>query len=599
MRERILSNKRSLALCVVPGFVLLGLFAWLGFGRDQCGANCSEIALADSGIDVDSSDTTVSESEAANNDTPLVGGQVSETDATSEQETAEAPETSDNSEEQNPDTTDVADQDESSATTNRTAGTALSTNGSTSTGRTSSGGAHEVGTFASPSNYRVIPGFDPTTNLATDSLRESYNNWWDSYSNAQSNYYQDPPSVLFGGASLTSDSNGTYSYARAGGFYTAGLVEFIRVSGDPKALDELVKWSTQLRSNLKDHDGRGYEYFEYAHQRFNSGYNKAYSPQFELTDTNLLDEQILAGHIALQATALHQNRAVNPEAGRLADEWFDYLVNNYMPKWQARATFRKSGSEKYVPPASLGLQNAVNWNHPQSISSDIASWAHPEHLDGGKRRLPPVNGNDSHEFVTHHFGHSYLLGLYSVQALAEYFESGTGNATIKDDFFSVEKLRAEANYRNEWWNQQTTQQADGSRDWWLKIGTSSSGLRSDSYSQQSNVFANALHHEGFGDFASVARMESYAKAYYHPNGKGVYKAGNLDTMKQFSDGSGGNVKAVIRTSALLGCFEPTGELSRLNDLAIEGGTTSHRINGSSFWVDPIAYAAQMSCELSS
>ncbi len=458
---------------------------------------------------------------------------------------------------------------------------------SRSTSTSISEGSQGVGSYSDPNDYRVIPGFNPANNLPSADLRAHYDDWWASY-NAPNSYYPDSPHQLFAAGGLNdSDSHGTYSYARAGGFLIGGVTEFVRVSGDPKALDELIEWSGRLKSNLRDHDGRGYPFFQYMNQHFNSGYNKPYDPKFEATDTNFLDEQMLAGYIALMAHAMHQNRDVNADAGREADFWFDYLANNWVPKWTARTTVNTSNP--YSPPAQLGLRNAVGWRHPSNPRHDDTQ---PSFNPSSDRWT--LDDGTTHHFPVREFGHPYIMSVFQYYAIAEYFQSGTG--TVQSEAFPVSHFVEEARTRHDWWYQQTTPQSDGSRDWWLKLTTSSAGLRSDGYSLHVNIFLNALHWEGFGNFGRDADMESYALAWYHPNGDGVYQAGNVNTMASYSNGSG-STNFIMRSSSLLGCWDRSGTILALTEEVVAGGPLRHKITRGTNKTDFAHYNGLMSCEL--
>ena len=229
-----------------------------------------------------------------------------------------------------------------------------------------------------PNSYQVDPNFD-VQNLPTAIMRQAHADWWTSYQNPI-DHFEDPPSDMFSAAELSNpDRNGSYSYARAGSHFLMAMTELIRTTCDPNALTELIFWSQQLRSNLKDHDGRGYDYFEYtAVIQSNPVDNK-----HNLDDTNWLDECMLGGTLAHIAWVMHQNRNFSASAGVEADFWFDYLDNNFIPKWNYRSTFGRA--DEITPAASLGLQNAVNWDGGVGGSGgnagDITLWAGPDAID--------------------------------------------------------------------------------------------------------------------------------------------------------------------------------------------------------------------------
>lgn len=448
------------------------------------------------------------------------------------------------------------------------------------------------GVISDPYSFKVIPGFDPSKNLLNSDSVSLYEDWWSFY-NDPDNYYQDSPELIFAAGDLgNSNSNGSYSYTRTGGSYLASIVDMIRVTGDPEALEELVFWSKKLKLNLKDHDGRGYEFFEYMNGQFGSGYDQDYNPKYEYSDTNFLDEQMLAGTIALIAHALHENRDYSTEAGVQADIWFDYLANNWTPKWLARTTIAED--EPYKPQATLGLENAVDWDHPRNPKHDDT---HPTFSPLDEDWTPAYDDKSGpdHLFPVRHFGHPYMMSLFQYWALADYFDDGTGS--VSSEAFNPSMFEQEAQTRHDWWYQQTTKNSDGSRDWWLLMRSSGAGLRVRQYSRHVVDFANALHYVQFGEFAKDSRMEEYAKAYYNGSSAGdtdVFNKGDTVTMRNNADGSGGNVKFTMRSAALLGCWDDTGEILSLTRKAINS-PSSHSINGSTRWSSGIHYSAQLSC----
>ncbi len=469
-------------------------------------------------------------------------------------------------------------------TTQRTTTTRrpTTTRQTTTTERTTTS-AHPTpsGNLANPNNYRVIPNFNANNNLPSQKARDAYHSWWAGYNKPNSNW-QDSPHELFAPVN-PGTSLGSYHYARSGGFYLSSIVDFIRTTGDPAALTELVKWSTKLRSNLKDHDGRGYAYFQY--------YNPSGENSFAYyDDTNFLDEQMLAGGIANIAWAMHDNRNYSSAAAREADFWFKYLDQNWVPKWLARSTVRQSSP--YVPPASLGLQNAVGWTSPDN----------PRH-DDTQSAYDPANpqwsgGGIVHKFPVREFGHPYLMSTYQYLVMGKYFQQ-TGKSVMGTPNRTANDYVSEANTRHDFWYAKTTPQSDGSREWWLNLSKSRNGLRADAYSQSVNIYLNALHWQGFRNFGRDADMRAYAKVWYAGPNAGssdVYNPGDTRQMRHFADGSGGNDQFVMMFSSLLGCWDGTGEMMRLNDQAILSDT-SHQIGGGKGFQHGSHYNGILSCEL--
>ena len=446
-----------------------------------------------------------------------------------------------------------------------------------------------------PYSYKTIANFSVDSHLPTQELRDLYFQWWELYETPDS-YYQDPPESIFAAGDLSnSSSSGSYSYARAGSHYLQSIVEFIRSVGDPKALEELVSWSQRLALNLSDHDGRGYPFFQYMNGNFGKGYNQPYDPKYESSDTNFLDEQMLAGTIALVAHVLHENRSVSPSAAAEADFWFDYLANNWTPKWLARTTTTPNGENGYQPPASLGLANAVNWTHPTNPQHDDI---HPTFSPTSSSWTPAdkTGTGPDHMFPVRVFGHPYLMSLFQYWAMGQYFTAGNGTAST--NAFTAADFVREAQVREDWWYQQTTLNSDGSRDFWLQMDRSNAGLYTQRYALHVSSYLNALHFSGVGRFASEDAMKEYAKVYYNGPDAGitdVYDAGNTQSMRKFANGGGGNDTFVMRSNALLSCWDETGELENLTRSAIQS-TLRHNINGGTNWGDMSHFNALISCQ---
>jgi hypothetical protein len=461
--------------------------------------------------------------------------------------------------------------------TTTTRPTTSTTRATTSTTRRES----QPGRLANPNDYKVIPGFDPDENLPSDRARRAYDDWWAGNARPDKNW-QDSPHELFAAVNRPV-SLGSYHYARSGGFYLASITDFLRTTGDPKALDELVTWSKKLRSNLKDHDGRGYTYFQY--------HNPAGTNSFAWwTDTNFLDESMLAGVISNIAWAMHENRGYSSAAASEADFWFAYLDRNWVPKWLARSTVRQSSP--YVPPSSLGLQNAVGWRSPDNSQHDDTQPAYDP-------ANPKWSGNGiNHILPVREFGHPYIMSTYQYLVMGKYFQE-TGKPVMGTPNRSASDYLNEANTRHDFWYAKTRMQSDGSREWFLNLSQSKNGLRADAYSQSVNIYLNALHWHGFRNFGNDSDMRSYAKVWYAGPNAGssdVYNQGDTSQMRHFADGTGGNDQFMMMFSSLMGCWDSTGEILRLNDQAILS-TTSHKISGGTGFHHGAHYNGILSCEL--
>lgn len=418
----------------------------------------------------------------------------------------------------------------------------------------------------SPYDYRVNGEFDPATDLPSARARSAYNAWWTNYNDPASNYPYSPYVMFDALGKNNGRSLGAYSYSRQGGFYLASIQEMIRTTGDPAALNELVAWSQQLKTNLKDHDGRGYEYFQY--------YNP--SPvgdgsQFYYSDTNFLEESLLAGTIAHMAWVMHQNRDFDPTAGAEADFWFAYLDQNWLPKWQARSTYGTRW--EWTPPAELGMNNATGWSSPDNPQ-------HNDRKNSFRAGLPEFNPNGiEHILPVRELGHPYIASAFQYYVMGEYFEDtgktvwGTPNRTAAD-------YSREAITRHDFWHRQTVVNADGSRDWWLFMAKQRSGLRSGGYSTHVSVYLNALHWERFGEFAKDSEMKRYAKVWINPIAPGddVYDPGNVKTMTYFATSTGTDEFRLMFHSLFIP-FDTSGELERLTNTVISN-SDRHWIDGS-------------------
>lgn len=435
----------------------------------------------------------------------------------------------------------------------------------------------------SPFDYKIKVDFDPAKDLPTAAARQAHADFWTSY-NDPDNIWPRNPAILFAAEGANNGlSKGTYDYARKGFFFTASIVELMRTTGDPKALDELVFWSEQLKSNLKDHDGRGYTYFRYNNPPV--GTNK----KFHYTDTNFLDEQLHAGAIAHTAWALHQNRGVSAAAAREADFWFAYLDENWVPKWHYRSTV--GTPDEYVPPTSLGLQNAVDWDSPDQPLHDDRKTSYRGSLD--KYSGPGIN----HTLPVREFGHPYMASMFQYYAMGEYFAQ-TGKTPKGSPNGAASGYSTEAETRNKWWMQQTTPQADGSREWWLKMTTRNAGLRTGGYSTHVSIYINALHWERFGNFASEANMRSYAKVWANPAAPNddVYTPGNVKTMTYFADSTGGTDKYRMMFHSVYIPFDDSGILADLLAQTVVD-TERHWIQGNTGTTHGSHYTGILNAEL--
>ncbi len=457
-----------------------------------------------------------------------------------------------------------------------------------------------------PANYRIVD--NPRAVLETVAAEAAYYDWWDAHSNHLSDFWQDPPQDLFARADLNnSDRNGTYALARNAGQFLGSVTEIVRTTGDRNALDELLKWTDAAKLNLKDHDGRGYVYYEYSAR----GKGDAVDGKHNMDDTNWLDEQMMAANISHWAWVLHQNRDVDPKYAEAADFWFSYLDTNLVPKWLYRSTY--GTDNQYTPPASLGLQNAVNWDggigvdgNGSNNAPDIARWAGPEYVDGntGQKRFNQFD-DISHQYPAHHFGHPYLMSIYQYEVMGRYFQEVGAKPVSAIDSGTYQDFLDASERRQLWWDKTITRNSDGSIDFWLNQYTSSGGLRSDAYAQYVAMYLNNLHWLGVGKFADDNEMAAYANAWYNGpsnSAKNVFEADNISTMTHKTDGSGGQIAFRMSSAGLMGCWDETGVIQDLNAKAIIDPSSHHILanqdNMSTAWYDGNHYTNILSCEQS-
>jgi hypothetical protein len=125
----------------------------------------------------------------------------------------------------------------------------------------------------------------------------------------------------------------TYDLGRAGGDYVESLLMAFRATGDVRFLDRVYDLSERARGSLRDAwlDGStdGYTSWIWQIDPTNATYYGK--------DTNWLDESISSGNAALWAWALHANRGLDPRYGVAADFWRNWLENQFLAKWYARA----------------------------------------------------------------------------------------------------------------------------------------------------------------------------------------------------------------------------------------------------------------------
>jgi hypothetical protein len=133
----------------------------------------------------------------------------------------------------------------------------------------------------------------------------------------------------------------------------------------------------------------------------------------------LLDEQMMAGALAMHAWVMHQNRDCYPEAGVEADFWFKYLDQNWVPKWLTRTTH--GAKKQYTPPASLGLKTAKTWNGP-GTDRPIQKW-------GNGHNSQYNIGSGKHQYPVRDLAHPYIMSIVMYYTMGEYFKE-TGKPVL-------------------------------------------------------------------------------------------------------------------------------------------------------------------------
>ena len=454
----------------------------------------------------------------------------------------------------------------------------------------------------SPNDYKVDPNFNPS-NLPTEKMRTIHRDWWTAY-NQLDKHWQSHPAIMFGEADIDNwRANGSYTVARQGGNFLYTIVDLIRTTGDPKALLELIKWSTQIRTLVRDHDGRGYPYFEYTAVIKSDPEDGKHN----LDDTQWLDEHMLGGALAHIAHVMHVNRDYSGDAGVEADYWFKYLDENWLPKWLYRTTY--GTNHQYTPPSDLNLQNAVNWDGgiggTGGNDGDIKNWGDANVWDSEKN-APRFNDEPgiTHIFPAHMFAHPYIMSILQYQVMGQYFQE-TGKKPVGAYLTGTAKdYLNEAKARHDWWHKKVTFRSDGSTFWPHFLSTRKGTQVTATYSMYVSYYLHALHWMEMGRFASGEEMRGYSKIWYNgspASNSDILDPGNVNTMRGRNDGTGGERAFSLKHGGLLGCWDDTGTILALNDKAIIS-PTSHILpkttsETTDIWHHNIHHNTILSCEL--
>ncbi len=125
----------------------------------------------------------------------------------------------------------------------------------------------------------------------------------------------------------------SYELGRTGGNYIEALFMAFRATGEKQFLDRIYDLTELGRGSLRDAwlDGTtdGYTSWLWLADPTNATYYGK--------DTNWLDESISSGNVALWTWVLNANRGLDSRYGPAADFWRDWLENQFLAKWYARA----------------------------------------------------------------------------------------------------------------------------------------------------------------------------------------------------------------------------------------------------------------------
>ena len=358
---------------------------------------------------------------------------------------------------------------------------------------------------------------------------------------------------MLGPLESTKYSYGTYSYGRKAAFVTYALTQAIKEVKDPGLLVHLRKISDKLASNLKDHDGRGYAYFQYGAPPANKNIRGSGR---KWNDINYLDDSLLAGHVAQLALTFDAQRAIYKADGDRADFWANYLHKNWVPKWRQRSSLPNN---KWIASRDSKYPTADLSNAGISTFSSF----HPSKWNGAGEHIYPLK----------EFGHPYMaqLGVY-------YTLSVMTNDTDYDK---------EVKTRSAWWHDKITynKKTDG-LIWWLYMSKSKARLKTRGYSQHVTNWVINMHDLGVYKFASTSNMKNYANqmaAVYPLKSNGQP---NLSVMRKFQNATG-NEKSTMILHGLWSGWDNSGVLHKHNKAVISNPKVKGR-----HWMDSNSKAFQ-------
>ena len=122
-------------------------------------------------------------------------------------------------------------------------------------------------------------------------------------------------------------SGDIYTYGRSLSTHITSLLQVLRVTGDPRLLEEVDRLAQLMRGQLSDTNGDGYLNWVYLHDPSAGDYQ---------TDLRKMDEMMTHSLVATVAYAFHVNRDLDARYAERADFWTNFLKKNFEAKWRKR-----------------------------------------------------------------------------------------------------------------------------------------------------------------------------------------------------------------------------------------------------------------------
>lgn len=386
--------------------------------------------------------------------------------------------------------------------------------------------------------------------------------WLAGWNDPETNWAFSPDEMTRSGVNDRNNGrDGTYTYSRMFARYVHQAAAAIDLGVDPaEVIPELTGYAQRLNSNLKDHDGRGYEYFRYMR---GGGINT----RFIYTDLNYLDDQLAAAMLADLAWTLHRYRAYHPDAGSLADRFFAHLDQVWLPKWMAR-----TGTEQARNPAY------TEWGHPDTPDatglSNMQRWARGTLFDPTFR------------FPVRDLLHPFSGSVWQYRVMGLYF-ADSGRFSL----YGSAAYLAEADARAEWVESKATYRPDGSVLMPHKpskpLTDPNNSPNVDTYWSETAPYWVFLHRDGL---LSARLMEGTAKTI-----AALYPDSVDGTHPRYMDGTGPQVRLLLRGVGWFAAYDDTGKIAGLVEASIDGGPgpLRHQIRGVNYRHDGNNYVALM------